>query len=132
MTLAWAWVEERLAGAHNYWLAVNRPGRAPHVRPVWCLWADEALLFTSSAGSLKARAFAADPRVSVQLELEREVVVVEGLVEETAPPPETVAAYAAKYGWTPPASQSWYRVRPTRVYAADEPTYPDSATTFDR
>lgn len=127
--MTWEWAEERLVRAHNYWLAVNRAGRPPYVRPVWCVWADGALVFPTSPSSLKARAFAADPCVSVQLELEREVVVVEGRVEPCDPPADAVAAYAEKYDWPQP-SQRWYAVRAGRVYASDEATYPAGATTF--
>jgi hypothetical protein len=128
MSLPWAWVEERLRTTHNYWLAVNRPGQAPYLRPVWCVWTGDALVFTSSPASLKAQMFVADPNVSIHLELDREVVVVEGAVEQATEP----AGYADKYGWTPPPAQSWYLVRARKVYAADEATYPASATTYDR
>ena len=97
MSLTWQWVEERLRSTRNYWLAVNRHDDAPHVRPVWCVWTGDGLLFASSASSLKARALARDPRVSVQLELVREVVVVEGAVGEASPSSELVEAYGANY-----------------------------------
>jgi pyridoxine/pyridoxamine 5'-phosphate oxidase len=129
--MTWEWAEERLVRAHNYWLAVNRDARAPYVRPVWCVWAEGALFFTTSPASSKARAFAADPQVSVQLELDREVVVVEGCVERCDPTAAAVAEYAAKYGWTPPPSQDWYAVRVQRLYASDEATYPAGGTTFE-
>jgi hypothetical protein len=69
--------------------------------------------------------------VSVQLELVREVVVVEGTAAETGPDPATLAAYHEKYAWLPPASQRWYRVSPARIYTMDEATYPASETTFE-
>lgn len=129
MSVTWEWVEERLASAWNFWLATSTE-RGPYVRPVWCLWRNGMLLFTSSRTSRKARAIAADPRVSVHLELVREVVVLDGSAEETEPDPEAVDAYAAKYGWRPPPEQSWYLVRPVRCYAADEASYPESAALF--
>jgi nitroimidazol reductase NimA-like FMN-containing flavoprotein (pyridoxamine 5'-phosphate oxidase superfamily) len=122
-------VEERLGSARNFWLATSTD-RGPYVRPVWCLWRDGTLLFTSSPTSRKARAIAADPRVSVHLELVREVVVLDGRVEETEPTAEAADAYAEKYGWRPPAGPRWYGMRPARCYAADEATYPESATVF--
>jgi PPOX class probable F420-dependent enzyme len=128
--LPWSWVEERLVTARNYWLATASAEHGPHVRPVWCVWHDGALLFTSSPTSRKIRNLAADPRVAVHLELEREVVVLEGVVEAAEPDKGAVAAYAAKYGWRPPESQRWYLVRPAACYAAVEETYPASATRF--
>jgi nitroimidazol reductase NimA-like FMN-containing flavoprotein (pyridoxamine 5'-phosphate oxidase superfamily) len=129
VSVTWAWVEERLGSAWNFWLAVSTD-RGPYVRPVWCVWHDGALVFTSSPTSRKARAIAADPRVSIQLELVREVVVLEGDAMEEEPAPAALEAYAAKYGWLPPASQRWYVVRPARCYAADEATFPESAALF--
>jgi PPOX class probable F420-dependent enzyme len=128
--VSWEWVEERLASAHNFWLATVTPDGRPYVRPVWCLWRDGGLLFTASARSRKMRNAAENPNVSVVLELDREVVVVDGRVAETAPDADAVDAYGAKYGWRPPPEQRWYRVEPSRVYAADEATYPASAATF--
>jgi nitroimidazol reductase NimA-like FMN-containing flavoprotein (pyridoxamine 5'-phosphate oxidase superfamily) len=127
--VTWEWVEERLVSARNFWLATSTD-RGPYVRPVWCLWWDGGLLFTSSPTSRKARAIGADPRVSVHLELVREVVVLDGTVEETEPAAEAADAYAEKYGWRPPAAQRWYLLRPRSCYAADEATFPESATVF--
>jgi pyridoxine/pyridoxamine 5'-phosphate oxidase len=128
--LSWEWVDERLGSAWNYWLATTSAA-GPYTRPVWCLWCEDGLLFTSSPSSRKARDFLADPRVSVHPELVREVVVVEGVVEPADPDEGLIGAYERKYGWRPPAAQGWFLVRPRRVYAADEATYPASATTFD-
>ena len=111
-TLPWAWAERRLAGAWNYWLATATAERGPHVRPIWALWCDAGLLFTTSPTSRKARDFLAEPRVSVHAELEREVLVVDGTVTEASPTEAETGAYAEKYGWRPPASQRWFLVRP--------------------
>jgi nitroimidazol reductase NimA-like FMN-containing flavoprotein (pyridoxamine 5'-phosphate oxidase superfamily) len=129
MSVPWEWAERRLRTARNYWLAVSTE-RGPYVRPVWCVWHGGVLLFTSSPTSRKARALAADPRVSVHLELVREVVVVEGDAAEADPSADAIAAYSAKYRWLPPESQRWYAVRPVRCYAADEGTFPDSEAVF--
>ena len=128
--LAWEWVEERLATAHNYWLATVEPGGRPYVRPVWCVWQGGVLVFTASPTSRKVRNLSASPSVSVQLELIREVVVVEGIAGPHEPSEDLLAAYVAKYGWQPPAGQGWYGVAPSSIYAADEATYPASSTTF--
>jgi pyridoxine/pyridoxamine 5'-phosphate oxidase len=128
--LPWEWVDERLESAWNYWLTTTSAA-GPYTRPVWCLWSDGGLLFTTSTSSRKARDFLADPRVSIHPELVREVVVVDGRVEPAEPDESAVEAYRQKYGRRPPAAQRWFVVRPTRVYAADEATYPASATRFD-
>jgi hypothetical protein len=128
--LPWEWVEERLAAAHNYWLATVEPGGRPYVRPVWCVWRGGALVFTASPTSRKVRNLLASPPVSVQLELVREVVVLEGDARPYEPGDDLLAAYVAKYGWQPPSSQAWYGVVPSSIYAADEATYPESSTRF--
>jgi PPOX class probable F420-dependent enzyme len=128
--VSWQWVEERLESTHNYWLATVGRDARPYVRPVWCVWVEGHLLFTSSATSAKARNLRANPSVSIHLELVREVIVVEGEASELQPTDEALAAYEAKYAWHPPASQAWYSVRPSRIDAADEATYPASAATF--
>jgi hypothetical protein len=129
-TLPWEWAAERLVGSRNFWLSTYSAERGPHARPIWALWTEDGLLFTSSSTSRKARDFGAEPRVSVHAELLREVVVVEGTVEEASPSPPQVEAYAGKYGWTPPDSQTWYVVRPARAYAAIEALYPEQATDY--
>ena len=130
-TLPWAWAERRLAHAWNYWLATAASGRGPYLRPIWALWCDAGLLFTTSPASRKARDFLVDPRVSVHAELEREVVVVDGTVTEASPTDAEADAYAAKYGSRPPESQHWFVVRPHQAYVAIEESFPAGATLFD-
>jgi len=63
--LPWSWAEQRLASSHDYWLTNVRPDGRPHLMPVWCVWLDGALWFSSSLSSHKARNLAHDPRCSV-------------------------------------------------------------------
>ncbi len=58
--LPWAWADERLAAARNYWLATV----GPHASPVWGLWRGGELLFSCGADSRKARMLARDPTSS--------------------------------------------------------------------
>ena len=53
--LPWSWAEERLIASHEYWLATVRPDGRPHLMPVWGVWSDGSLWFSSSEGSRKAR-----------------------------------------------------------------------------
>src|ERR1700674_5664184 len=46
--LPWSWAVERLTRSHDYWVATVRPGGRPHVMPVWGVWIDDALWFSSS------------------------------------------------------------------------------------
>lgn len=52
--LPWSWAAERPARSHDYWVATTWPGRPPHVMPVWGVWRDGALRFSSGLQSRKA------------------------------------------------------------------------------
>ena len=51
--LTWAWAEERLLASHNYYLTTVRPDGTPHVMPLWGIWVDERLYFSTGAKSVK-------------------------------------------------------------------------------
>ncbi|WP_070012914.1 pyridoxamine 5'-phosphate oxidase family protein [Streptomyces abyssalis] len=74
--LPWQWALQRLAAAHNYWIATTRPGGRPHCRPVWGVWLDDGFWF--STGSLAARNLPLNDEITVHLEDGQEVVIVEG------------------------------------------------------
>jgi len=65
---SWAKVRRRLEQARNYWIVTSRPDGRPHAAPVWGVWLDGRLWFSTSPASVKARNLAADPRVVVHLE----------------------------------------------------------------
>jgi hypothetical protein len=125
--LPWSWAEERLAAAHNYWVATS----GPHASPVWAVWRDRGLVFSCSPRSRKARELGRDPWVVVHLESGAEVVIVEGTAQRIEPDDELLAAYSAKYGPTDPGIGDWYRVTPRRVLAWTEAAYPGDATRWD-
>jgi PPOX class probable F420-dependent enzyme len=76
--LPWSWAEERLASARDYWVASILPDGRPHVMPVWGVWLDDALWFSSAVRSRKARNLAADPRCTMTTDVPTEPVVVHG------------------------------------------------------
>jgi pyridoxine/pyridoxamine 5'-phosphate oxidase len=130
--LPWSWATERLASAHNYWIATGSADRGPNTMPVWGLWRDGAFVFSTGATSRKARNLAADPRIVVHLESGDEVVLLEGVVEAIEATIEIVDEYEAKYAFRPEVgADGWYRVSPQRAYAWREYDYPQSATRFD-
>ena len=45
--LHWSWAAERLTAARNYWVASVWPDGRPHTMPVWGMWDDSTLWFTS-------------------------------------------------------------------------------------
>jgi hypothetical protein len=125
--LPWSWAEERLAAAHNYWIATS----GPHASPVWALWRDGAVVFSCSPRSRKARELARDPRVVVHLESGDEVVIVEGEAERTVADEALIDDYERKYAYRADPAEGWYRVLPRRVLAWTEQGYPADATRFD-
>ena len=79
--LPWSWAEERLTRSHDYWCATTWPDGRPHVMPVWAVWLDGALWFSSAPTSRKARNLERDPRCVLTTDDALEPVVLEGRVE---------------------------------------------------
>ncbi len=123
--LPWEWAVERLARAHNYWLATTLPSLAPHLAAVWGVWHEEAFWFSTGGRSRKARNLAANQRCSVAPELATESVVVNGLARRVVEPKvlaAVVTLYADKYGegFPDPNENPVYRVDPEAVIAVIE------------
>jgi len=137
--LPWAWAEERLARSRNFWLATVSADGAPHVMPVWAVWQDGALWFSSASGSRKARNLAARPRCSLATEDPAEPVVVHGQarrVTERGALLAMLAAENAKYGTSygeemvDPASSSVFALSPDWAFALDSADFAGSPTRF--
>ena len=100
--LPWAWAVERLADAHNYWVAVVRADSRPHCRPLWAVWLEDGLWFTTGSPQL-VRGLRSNPNVSVNLEDGGEALILEGVAEEVRGASDLerfVAAYNGKYDHT--------------------------------
>ena len=98
--LPWRWATERLLAARHYWVATTRPDGRPHSRPVWGVWHDGAVWF--STGSLAAAHLATRPAVTVHLESGGEVVILEGTASQVADVDvltPVADAYGDKYRW---------------------------------
>jgi len=78
--LPWSWAVDRLTACRHYWLATVGPDGSPHLMPVWGLWHDDALWFSSSPGSRKARNLRRDPRATATTDDATEPVVIQGEV----------------------------------------------------
>jgi Pyridoxamine 5'-phosphate oxidase/Protein of unknown function (DUF5131) len=72
--LPWAWAEQRLVAARNYWIATTRPDGRPHTRPVWGVWLPDGFWF--STGSLARHNLLTNPQIAVHLESGDQVVIV--------------------------------------------------------
>lgn len=98
--LPWVWAEEQLIDARSYWVSTIGPAGRPHVRPVWGVWLDDTVQF--STGARHAANIARDPRVTVNLESGDECVIVEGTARasrDAALRRAFIAAYEPKYDW---------------------------------
>ncbi len=135
--LPWSWAAERLAAAHDYWVATVSASGAPHVMPVWGLWLDETLWFSSSRGSRKSRNLRAEPRCTVTTDDARSPVIVEGVAELVNDDGQLAAILDAenrKYGtgygieMLDPAVNACFRVWPRQVFALLDADFTGSPT----
>ena len=132
--LDWAWVDAQMTQARNYWIGSTRPDHTPHVAPVWAVWLDGTLYFSTSIRSRKARNLAANPAVVVNLESGDDAVILEGRVERVGDRElleRVLDRYEAKYAFRPtpddPAAL-WYALRYDTVLAWQEADFPRTAT----
>jgi general stress protein 26 len=132
--LPWSWPEERLVASRNYWIVSATDEGRPHAMPVWGLWLDGAVWFSSDPASRKARNIAGRPEIVVHLESGDEVVIVKGRAEEVAERSELepfARGYEEKYGIRMDLDHPLgltYRVRPRAVLAWREQDFPTTAT----
>jgi PPOX class probable F420-dependent enzyme len=135
--LPWSWAAERLTTSRNYWLASVWPDGRPHVMPVWGMWDDAVLWFSSAAESRKIRNLAADPRCCVTTEDASDPVVLEGTAQIVTEQPllqRVVDLMNAKYGtdfglaFLDPAQNATVRVRPRRVFGLRSGDFTGSPT----
>jgi PPOX class probable F420-dependent enzyme len=134
--LPWSEVGERMEQSRSYWVCSVRPDGRPHAMPVWAVWIDETLWFSTGQESVKARNLAANPAVVVHLESGDDAVIFEGTAERVAEPDRALfkriaEAYDAKYDHRPGypgPGETWYALRATKVFAWHERDYPRSAT----
>jgi PPOX class probable F420-dependent enzyme len=135
--IPWAEAERRLIAAHDFWCATVTPGGAPHVMPVWGVWLEDQVWFSSSLRSRKARNLAADPRCTLTTDDAQNPVVVEGTARQVVDRPALerfVAAMNDKYdgGMTleflDPTVNGSYAVRPVRAFALTHDDFIGSPT----
>ena len=130
--LPWSWAVERLESAHNYWICTTHADGRPHAVPVWGLWLDDAVWFSTGRTSAKGRNLARSPACVVHLESGDETVILEGDVEEASGDLARYAdAYDAKYGYRPdPAEEDSvvYVLRPRTAQTWTESGFPRNAT----
>lgn len=137
--LPWSWALERLTRSHDYWLSTVSAGGAPHLMPVWALWHDGMLWFSSSNASRKARNLTANPRCSLATDNPLEPVVVHGTARRITDPGALAAMldaenakYRTSYGtdMVDPASNSVFALAPQWAFALDSADFTGSPTRY--
>ena len=130
--LPWTWVAEKMSDCRTFWIATVHPSNRPHVMPVWGVWLDAAVYFSTGRKSRKGRNLAANPACTVTNDDGEEAVIVEGSAEEVkdATALERVAtAYQKKYKMDPRSmGEPIFVVRPRTVFGFIEKSFPKSAT----
>jgi len=100
--LPWSLVEDWIVASRNYWLCTTRPDSRPHAKPVWGVWLDQMLLFSTSPDSVTARNLAAGSHLLVHLESGDQVAMFDGAPEparDSALLERFTEAYESKYNW---------------------------------
>jgi PPOX class probable F420-dependent enzyme len=124
--LPWDEVVGRLRAAETYWVATLNPDGSPQVTPVWGTWLDDAAWFSCGDDTRKARNLRRDPRVTIHLDSDQGVVVLDGVarpVDDVRLERRITAAMRSKYGTAeiPDTAAdlrgSYYAVTPRRVLA---------------
>jgi PPOX class probable F420-dependent enzyme len=105
--LPWPKVVEWLTAARNYWVCTTRKDGRPHAMPVWGLWMDDTVWFSTDPESIKGRNLLTRPDVVVHLESGDEVCVLEGKAERVSDP-GALARFDDRY-------EQKYDVRPSSM-----------------
>lgn len=118
--LPWSWAEERLTPTKTYMLGTVTPDGTPHVAPIWGLWIDNALVFSTGENTRKARNLAANGRCTVSIERDDEAVTIEAVarvLEDASLKARVLIAYQAKYAWDMSTDASpWFVARPLKAF----------------
>ena len=135
--LPWSWATERLTRSHDYWVATTRSDGRPHVMPVWGVWWDDALWFSSGVRSSKARNLAADPLCAITTDNPLEPVVLEGTAAAVRDA-DAIRGFAERLGakyetdyaadFFDPDVNGTYRVAPTWAFGLLESDFDGSPT----
>jgi hypothetical protein len=134
----WSFAEERLTTSHDYWVATVLPDGRPPVMPVWGLWYDDRLWFSTDPTSRKGRNLAADPRCTVTTDNALEPVILDGVARLSTDTTRFMDEARSKYAseWVEDAytfeffDGRCYEVEPASVFALDAAAFSTSPTRF--
>lgn len=101
--LPWSWARQRLRDNRNYWIATVGPGGRPHSMPVWGVWHNDRLFFSTAITSRKARNLLTNSQCVATTESATEAIIVEGradVIEDEKTLKPVWKAYKVKYDWS--------------------------------
>ena len=132
--LPWTWARQRLEKTRTYFLSTMSTDGSPHCMPVWGIWLDDALLFSTGRESRKARNLAANPNCVVAVDHSKGQVVLEGVATLANNDARLWKRFARAYGvkykfWDMSAykAEPFYGVHPRKVFGL-KPGLTKSAT----
>ncbi len=135
--LPWETVVGWLTKARNYWLGTTRADGRPHAMPVWGLWMDGTVWFSTDPASVKGTNMLARPDVVVHLESGDEVCILEGRAErvtDQAALDRFDDLYEQKYDVRPSSmgeSAGVFVLVPKVALVWTEADFPNTATRFE-
>ena len=128
----WSYAEEHLQRARNFWISTTRPDGRPHSVPIWALWCQDQLLFSTAERSTKARNMNARPYAVIGSEPADDAIILEGPVERVRDAGllrEFAQQYKAKYAWDmDELNEAVYSLRPKLAFAFATGDFTGSAT----
>lgn len=132
---SWDDYEPMLEQSRNYWIAISG-APTPVVVPVWGIWIDGTLVFSTDPKSRKAKSLSKNPGCVVHLESGDDVMIVHGTAERVPGTDATafLNAYELKYGIViDPESddQAIFRVIPSFALTWLERDFIETATRWD-
>jgi len=123
----------RFGAERSWWVATTRPDGRPHVMPVWGLYLDDRLIFSTDPKSVKANNLAANTAIAVHLESGDLVAIVEGhakVLTADDVPADFTPAYDKKYGFAVDPTEPGFgafEVMPRKVFSWDEGQFVETA-----
>ncbi len=135
--LPWSDVVGWVAKARNYWVGTTRADGRPHAMPVWGLWMDGTVWFSTDPTSVKGKNLLARPDVVIHLESGDEVCIFEGRaarVTDQAVLDRFDDAYEKKYDVRVSSmgeAAGVFVLEPATALAWTEADFPNTATRFE-
>lgn len=123
----------RFGSERTWWVCTTRADGRPHVMPVWGLYIDDRLIFSTDPTSVKGANLASNPMIAVHLESGDKVAIVEGRakqVDTSNIPADFTARYDEKYGFAVDPTEPGFgvfEVVPDKVFSWDEGLFVETA-----